>query len=140
LNGIALRIAARAALIAIIFSHAGCSDRDDDASLAPGVAPANAERGVSSPTAADRSATRPDEIYFDLTIFPWYREGRPLVHNGRPYMPQSDPVPIAEPLKEAGRYEGVAYYVGESASEPVYTLYVPVYYDYWQRFTSPPGS
>ena len=132
-------MAARAALI-VAFGPAGCSDRDDDASLAPGVAPAHAQRAAGPAAADDRSGTRPDEIYFDLTVFPWYREGRPLVHDGRPYMPQSVPVPIAESLKEAGRYEGVAYYVGESASEPVYTLYVPVYYDYWQRFTSPPGS
>ena len=87
----------------------------------------------------DEAAT-PDEIYFDLTAFAWYREGRPLMHGGRAYLPQSDPVPVSGKLREAGSYEGVTYYVGEDAAEPFYTLYVPVYYRYWQRFTAPPGT
>ena len=110
---------------------------------APIDAPAAAAAPVDSPLAASseaENATQPDEIYFDLTRFPWYRQGRPLVHNGRSYMPQADPTPVDGELSEAGSYEGVTYYVAEDASEPVYTLYVPVYYRYWQRFTAPPGS
>ena len=94
---------------------------------------------MATPTASDE-ANQPDEIYFDLTQFAWYREGRPLVHNGRNYMPQADPIPAEVELREAGSYEGVTYYTAKDAGEPVYTLYVPVYYRYWQRFTAPPGS
>ena len=98
---------------------------------------------AGSAVPADRdgvAANRPDEIYFDLTAFPWYREGRPLMHGGRAYLPQSDPTTVDVELREAGRFEGVVYYVAEGSREPVYTLYVPVYYRYWQRFTSPLGT
>ena len=108
-------------------------------------APAAAAAAVDTPLATSRpveedAENRPDEIYFDLTAFQWYREGRPLLHEARAYMPQADPAPVDVELREAGAYEGVKYYVAEGASEPVYTIYVPVYYRYWQRFTSPPGS
>jgi hypothetical protein len=89
---------------------------------------------------ANEGANQPDEIYFDLTQFAWYREGRALVHIGRSYMPMSDPTPVDVELREAGSYEGVTYYAAVEAPEPVYTLYVPVYYRYWQRFTAPPGT
>ena len=105
--------------------------------------PAAAAAAVDTPLArtdASEQAVTPEEIYFDLTAFPWYREGRPLMHDGRAYMPQSDPIPVEVELREAGTYEGVTYYVVEDASEPVYTVYVPVYYRYWQRFTAPPGA
>ena len=55
------------------------------------------------------------------------------------YMPVADPAPADVDLREAGAYEGVTYYVAEDAPDPVYTIYVPVYYRYWQRFTAPPG-
>jgi hypothetical protein len=124
---------------AILFGlfSAGC-----DREAAGGEAPAAAPAAVDSPMAgtSSQNTTEPDEIYFDLTRFPWYREGRPLVHNGRSYMPQADPTPVDVQLREAGSYEGVTYYAADDAPEPVYTLYVPVYYRYWQRFTSPPGN
>lgn len=106
-------------------------------------APAAAAPPVAEPLGADESeptANQPEEIYFDLTRFAWYREGRPLLHEGRPYIPQADPVPVEVELEEAGSYEGVTYYVARDAGAPVYTIYVPVYYRYWQRFTSPPGT
>lgn len=114
----------------------------DDGANAPANAPAAAAPNVDTALAVvdESDATRPEEIYFDLTAFPWYREGRALMHDGRGYMPQADPIAVQSELAEAGRYEGVSYYVMEGAHEPVYTLYVPVYYRYWQRFTAPPGS
>ena len=105
--------------------------------------PAAAAPDVPQPIASDEaeaSRIQPKEIYFDLTQFAWYREGRPLVHEGRSYLPQADPIPVDLRLEEGGSYEGVTYYVAEDASQPVYTIYVPVYYRYWQRFTSPPGT
>lgn len=83
----------------------------------------------------------PQEVYFDLTGYEWYRQAQPLMHGGRQYRPQGDPVAIAlDSLEQAGRYQEVDYYVRSGAQEPFYTLYVPVYYRYWQRFVSPPAS
>ena len=119
-------------------SATGC-DRESSTAEAPAAAAAAVDTALAgSPSSGN--VTEPDEIYFDLTRFAWYREGRPLVHNGRSYMPQADPIPVEVELQEAGAYEGVTYYAADDANEPVYTLYVPVYYRYWQRFTSPPGS
>lgn len=128
------------ALACIALTLAGCSERESDAPEAPPAAAVAVTPGGAGTEAADPPANQPDEIYFDLTAFPWYRQGRPLMHGGRPYMPQAEPTPVEVRLREAGRYEGVAYYVAEGSAEPVYTVYVPVYYRYWQRFTSPPGS
>ena len=119
-------------------SLTGC-DRDAGADADP----AATAPPVAQPMASDEaeaSRIQPKEIYFDLTRFAWYREGRPLVHEGRPYLPQADPTPVDLALEEAGSYEGVTYYAATDAGRPVYTLYVPVYYRYWQRFTSPPGT
>lgn len=129
---------ATTAILAALAFASGCSDADPDTRGAPAPAPPPVDTALAA--AADAPANRPSEIYFDLTAFTWYREGRPLIHDGRPYMPQADPIAVAAELREAGRYEGVSYYVMEDAAEPVYTVYVPVYYRYWQRFTSPPGS
>lgn len=134
-----LRAFVRAALPAAIACVAACSEPDTATDDAPAAAPPPVDSALASTQQEDRN--RPAEIYFDLTAFDWYREGRPLVHNGRAYRPLAEPIPVTNELREAGRYEGVSYYVMEGAdNEPVYTLYVPVYYRYWQRFTSPPGS
>jgi hypothetical protein len=125
-------------LLALTLGGSAC-DRESASADAPAAAPAAVDTPLAG-AASSENATEPEEIYFDLTRFSWYREGRPLVHNGRSYMPQADPIPADVQLREAGSYEGVTYYTAENASEPVYTLYVPVYYRYWQRFTSPPGT
>lgn len=125
-------------LLALCPLLAAC-DREAEADDAP----AAAAPPVAEPLAIDEAEagrTQPKEIYFDLTQFAWYREGRPLVHNGRSYLPQADPTPVDLDLEEAGSYEGVTYYAASAGREPVYTLYVPVYYRYWQRFTAPPGN
>lgn len=94
----------------------------------------------AAPPAAAAGDT-PDEVYFDLTRFDWYRRAEPLVHEGRAYRAAGDPVVASvDALRELGRYQGVAYYAQQDAPPPVYTLYVPVYYRYWQRFISPPGG
>ena len=123
---------------AILLAAVACDQRAETPADPPAAAAPNVDTALAVPD--DDQGTRPDEIYFDLTAFTWYREGRPLVHAGRRYMPQAEPVPVQGELSEAGRYEGVAYYVMEGAREPFYTIYVPVYYRYWQRFTAPPGS
>ena len=119
----------------------GCDREAARAEAADGEAPASASAETPMAAAEAQSADNsPAEIYFDLTAFGWYREGRPLMHGGRSYMPQADPTPVEIELEEAGAYEGVTYYKPADAPDPVYTLYVPVYYRYWQRFTAPPGA
>ena len=130
-----LRAAALAALTSI--SLASACDRESPTDDAPAAAAPPVDTALAAGDA--RAVNHPEEIYFDLTAFTWYREGRPLMHEGRAYMPQADPAPVDAELEEAGTYEGVRYYVAEDAREPVYTIYVPVYYRYWQRFTAPPG-
>ncbi len=126
-------------LLAVATVAVGACDREGMPDEGPAAAAAAVDTPLAGPGASDEAA-RPNEIFFNLSAFAWYREGRPLMHEGRSYMPQSDPIPVEGELREAGTYEGVTYYVPEDASEPVYTLYVPVYYRYWQRFTAPPGA
>ena len=127
----ALRLGALSLLVS-------CSDGEPATADAPAAAPAAVDTALAP--VENETETRPAEIYFDLTAYAWYREGRPLVHNGRSYAPQAEPTVVSGELREAGRYEGVSYYAAADDTEPVYTLYVPVYYRYWQRFTSQPGS
>lgn len=85
-------------------------------------------------------ADAPAEVYFDLTRHTWFKQGQPLVHASRSYEAEGEPVALApETLRKVGRYQEVDYYARRDAAEPLYTLYVPVYYRYWQRFTAPPG-
>ena len=101
-------------------------------------APTDDPRGAQ-PFAGPEDA--PDEVYFDLTRHEWYRQGQPLLHGQRRFQPQGDPVAVAtDSLRKVGRYQQVDYYARTGEREPFYTLFVPVYYGYWQRFTAPPGS
>lgn len=134
------RIVLRAGLLAVLVTlHLASScDREARTDEAPAAAAPPVDTALAA--RAEVPGKQPEEIYFDLTAFDWYRQGRPLMHQGRAYMPQADPTPIDVELREAGAYGGVRYYVAEGTREPVYTIYVPVYYRYWQRFTAPPGS
>lgn len=131
------RSAALLLLIVTLAAVTGCSDQEAEPDSAPAATAAAVDTPLAQPP-SDEDLTRPAEIYFDLTAFGWYREGRPLVHQGRSYMPQAEPITVTGELREAGSYEGVTYYVSDEEHEPVYTLFVPVYYRYWQRFTAPP--
>lgn len=135
----ARRMTLRAALCALLGTAAGCDGGEAGAADSADAVVAQADTTAPGATVTAARATTPAEIYFDLTAYAWYREGRPLRHDGRNYMPQADPTRDDRRLREAGTFEGVTYYAAEDAAEPVYTLYVPVYYGYWQRFTSPPG-
>jgi len=78
---------------------------------------------------------RPDEIYYDLTVYEWYRRGEPLVAGEFAFQPDGVPRPIPfDSLRRAGNYQGVDYYVRRDVPEPHDTLFVPVFDDYWQPF------
>jgi hypothetical protein len=83
---------------------------------------------------------RPDEIYYDLTAYDWYRRGEVLVASGSAFQPQGLPriIPF-DSLRRAGNYQGVDFYVKNGAAEPYDTVFVPVFEDFWQPFV-PVGS
>lgn len=126
--------------LSLLLPLAACGGTKSDA----GDAPADSADVVATDSAAVARAEpepMPDEVYFDLTRFDWYRRSEPLVHERRDYRAEGDP--ITEPLdslKKVGRYQGVDYYARKGAPQPFYTLYVPVYYRYWQRFIAPPAA
>ncbi len=78
---------------------------------------------------------RPDEIYYDLTVYEWYRRGEPLVAGEFAFQPDGVPrqIPL-DSLHRAGNYQGVDYYVRNGVAEPHDTVFVPVFDDFWQPF------
>jgi len=133
--------AGRVALAAMLVVAACGGDGADGAAPDAAAARDTTDSAAAAPAApAIAVEDTPSELYFDLTLFDWYRRGEPLVHQGRRYQAMGDPVvESAESMAELGRYQGVAYYRRQDAADPVYTVYVPVYYRYWQRFVAPPG-
>lgn len=130
-----------AGAIVIALALAGCSPDDpapdDAADRAATRDSAAAADSIFLPRAD--TGLPPERIYYRLTDYPWYAEGRPLLHEGREYQPAGTPVTATlEEMSPAGEYEGVEYYVrsGESAEE----LYVPVYEGYWQAFRPEGGE
>lgn len=127
-------------LLALAFALAACS-RSEPAADAGGAGPADPggeSVAVAEPEPgeeAEERPTRPERIYYDLTAYEWYRQGRPLVVDGRNYMPSDVPITLPDtPLEKAGEYEGVDYYVVEDAEPPYAVVYVPVFEDYWLPF------
>lgn len=100
-------------------------------------APALPPQELSTPDTAaleGEPVVRPDEIYFELTAFEWYRRGEPLVHQDVAYRPAGTPmVAPAESMQPAGTYEGVRYYVREGSASAD-SLFVPVHQRYWLPF------
>lgn len=122
------------ALIALLLAACGKGEQDPREEIDDGVALAAADEG---PTADfdEREMLPPDEIYYDLTSFDWYRGGEPLVYEGRSFQPVGQPEAIpASDLRPAGRFEGVAYYARSGDTPPFSVLYVPVFEGYWLPF------
>jgi hypothetical protein len=139
----ALGILLLPALLAALALTAGCG-RDEAApdTRAPGAAPGAAATAVAGTepehvAAEPSTAAEPEEIYFDLTAFDWYRQGQPLMHGGSGYLPRGDPRPVpAERLQRLDAYQGVNYYALEGDPRPPETVYVPVFHGYWQPFVT----
>ena len=84
---------------------------------------------------ASAGATAPRRIYYDLTIFDWYRHGEPLVLDGGQYQPDGTPRAIrADRMRRIGEYRGVDVYVPDGAQPPHGVVFVPVFGRYWQPF------
>jgi hypothetical protein len=130
-------------LLIVLALAAGCR-RDEPAPDGPAAAaaPDPAAPGGVEPTAeqadgAAAAAAEPEEIYFDLTAYDWYRQGQPLVHGGQRYLPQGDPRPVpADRLQRVDTYQGVNFYALDGDPEPLGTVYVPVFHGYWQPFVA----
>lgn len=86
---------------------------------------------------AEEGERGPEEIYYDLTQFDWYRRGEPLIAEERSYRPAGKPeATMGRRFEKAGEYEGVSYYEQEGAESPADTVYVPVFPDYWLPFAA----
>jgi len=130
---------ARALVLALAAGAAACTGEG-----AGGAARASSAEGVVWTLGAAASAlrvdtarppARPDEIYYDLTAYDWYRRGEPLIAGEFAFQPNGVPRPIPfDSLRRAGSYQGVDYYVRNTVPEPHDTLFVPVFDDFWQPF------
>lgn len=130
---------AACATLVLALATAACNRADDSrtaaASGAAGVASAVGAAAASLGADSTAAPRRPDEIYYDLTIYDWYRRGEPLVAGGFAFQPAGTPraIPL-DSLDRAGNYQGVDFYVRNGAGEPFDTLFVPVFEDFWQPF------
>ncbi|HUH12896.1 MAG TPA: hypothetical protein VMK65_07285 [Longimicrobiales bacterium] len=112
-------------LLALLTACAGGAQETGGEAAVVDSVPAPSAR--ESPTPAE-----PEEIYYDLTEFTWYREGKPLLHDRRGHLPAGVPVPLElSELAPAGSHEGVTYYQRAAGGD---TLFVPVFPRYWQPF------
>ena len=123
--------ARRAPLPLLLVLAAACGG-DTDAPPASAPEEVTDAAVVDTARADTAAASEPEEIYYDLTEFAWYREGEALQHDARGHMPAGVPVVIeAAELEPAGSHEGVTYYRRPGRGD---TLFVPVFPRYWQPF------
>lgn len=104
---------------------------------------AGVEATTSTSTAASEFDASPEDVappprqvYYDLTLYDWYRLGQPLLVGGVPHELAGIPVRILDPLDLAGTYGGVDYYTTGEGRD---TVFVPVYENYWQPFARSVG-
>lgn len=123
----------RLAVVALLLVACG-EEQDPREEIDDDVALAAADEG---PTADfdEQEVLPPEEIYYDLTSFDWYRGGEPLIYDGRSFQPVGRPeaIPVGE-LRPIGRFQGVSYYARSGAAAPFSVLYVPVFEGYWLPF------
>jgi hypothetical protein len=127
-----------AATLCAIALAAGCGrggrEEDSPAGIRDAAAIAVSDIADEDAAGARSAGTMPDEIYYDLTRFEWYRHGQPLMIDGTGFVPDGIPRAIRDrPLEKAGEYGGVAYYAAKGASQARIVL-VPVFEGYWQAF------
>jgi hypothetical protein len=84
----------------------------------------------------------PAVIYYDLTTFDWYRHGKPLLVEGRSYLPGRVAPTGERRLERGGAYDGVDFYILKGQPAPHDTLFIPVYRGYWLSFVlaAPPNT
>jgi hypothetical protein len=131
------RIAGLCMVASLAIGCAGGGEQATQAKIDDAVAMATVSEAeaATEPIAADNEVLHPDEIYYDLTFFEWYREGRPLIHDGREFQPTSRPESLAlAALEPVGRFQGVEFYAMADDSPPYSVLYVPVFEGYWLPF------
>ena len=122
------------ASLPLLFVFAAACGGDTDAPPASAPDEAAGTAVVDTPRVDTAGSAEPEEIYYDLTEFAWYREGRPLEHDARSHMPAGVPLAMDAPeLEPAGSHEGVTYYRRRGGGD---TLFVPVFPRYWQPFVA----
>jgi hypothetical protein len=134
------RITGLAVLLALTLAGCGGGGTagDSPGTMPPVAAGVDTAAPSTDTASAAPGSTQPAEIYYDLTIFEWYRQGEPLVVDGRAYEPIGHPESIrGGALERVGVYGGVAYYVPRGYS-PHQGVLVPVFEGYWQPFLPVP--
>ncbi len=139
------------ALLALALA-AGCARDSGDAELPPAAAdsaealddapaelvPAGPEEPGSATLPADRvlGDPLPEEIYYSLDEYEWYRQALPIVHDGVAFE-ALDTVLVLSTLEvdSLGRFGGVLYWARTGVSTPD-TVFVPVFEGYWLPFAS----
>jgi hypothetical protein len=104
--------------------------------------PSAPEEPASATLPADRAREDPlpEEIYYSLDDFEWYRHAQPIVHGGRAYEAQ-DTVLVRSTLEldSLARFGGVLYWARPGDAEPD-TVFVPVFEGYWLPFVAGGGG
>ncbi len=122
-----------------MLTAASACGRSAPAGSAPPAASRVAEGANSVGRSEDAEDTTgaPAHIFYELTLYEWYRHGQPLLVDGTPYQPAGAPVRLrSSELEPLGTYEGVDYYRNSHSPDLVF---VPVYPGYWQPF-APTGA
>ncbi len=113
------------------------ADSAEDLDEAPAeLVPDREDEPVSAVLPADRVRRDPlpEEIYYDLDQYEWYRQALPIVHEGVAYQ-ALDTVLVLSTLEldSLGRFGEVLYWGRTGVSEPD-TVFVPVFEGYWLPF------
>lgn len=101
--------------------------------------PTQEEEPGSATLPADRvrQDPLPEEIYYSLDDYEWYRQALPIVHEGVAYQ-ALDTVLVLSTLEldTLGRFGGVLFW-GRDGLSAHDTVFVPVFEGYWLPFASP---
>jgi len=121
-------------LFLVLLAAACGTDRSLEAAAESGALAA--ETNHLGDSESDALHAGPTRVFYDLTAFDWYRRGEPLLLDGRAYMPASQPKFIpGKTLRQLDSFGGVDVYRRARQSEPLDSIFVPVYENYWLVFT-----
>jgi hypothetical protein len=98
--------------------------------------PAPSEEPGSAPLPADRvrGDPLPEEIYYSLDDYEWYRQALPIVHEGSAFAALDTVLVLSTTeLDSLGRFGGVLYWGRTGLTDPD-TVFVPVFEGYWLPF------
>jgi hypothetical protein len=123
-------------------ADAGEPAAEDEEAAPAELVPTQPDEPTTATLPADRvrEDPLPEEIYYSLDDFEWYRQALPIVHEGRAYEAR-DTVLVLSTLEvdSLGRFGGVLYWARPVGPAPD-TIYVPVFEGYWLPFVARDGG